>query len=56
VTNPLADGCGGVASPTMILVDGQGKVVDRDRRTAAELEKRLEKVLAPRGGVAFGAR
>ena len=30
----------------MILVDAQGKVVNRNIRTAAEVERQLEKVLA----------
>ena len=40
----------------MFLVDGQGKVVNRNIRTAAELEKQLEKVLAGKEGVALGAK
>lgn len=35
-----------IALPTMILVDPQGKVVNRNIRTAAELDRQLEKVLA----------
>ncbi len=34
-----------IALPTMILVDSTGKVVNRNIRTAAELERQLEKVL-----------
>lgn len=53
--NPLATSYGIIALPTMILVDDQGKVVNRSIRTAAELEKQLEKVLAGKdGGVALG--
>ena len=32
----------------MVLVDPQGKVVNRNIRTAAELERQLDKVLAAR--------
>ncbi|MGE3821068.1 MAG: TlpA family protein disulfide reductase, partial [Isosphaeraceae bacterium] len=35
-----------IALPTMILVDGQGKVVNKNIRSAAELERQLEKTLA----------
>ncbi len=34
-----------IALPTMILADPQGKVVNRNIRSAAELERQLEKVL-----------
>lgn len=54
--NPLATNYGIIALPTMILIDSQGKVVNRSIRTAAELEKQLEKLLASKGGVALGAR
>jgi thiol-disulfide isomerase/thioredoxin len=33
-----------IALPTMVLVDAQGKVVNRSIRTAAELERQLEKL------------
>jgi thiol-disulfide isomerase/thioredoxin len=33
-----------IALPTMVLVDAQGKVVNRSIRTAAELERQLEKM------------
>jgi thiol-disulfide isomerase/thioredoxin len=55
--NPLAASYGIIALPTMILVDSQGKVVNRNIRTAAELEKQLEKVVTGKdGGVALGGR
>jgi thiol-disulfide isomerase/thioredoxin len=55
--NPLATEYGIIALPTMILVDAQGKVLNRNIRSAAELEKQLEKVLAGgNGGVALGAK
>jgi thiol-disulfide isomerase/thioredoxin len=46
----------GISSlPTMILVDAQGKVLNRSIRTAAELDRQLEKVLAGKTpGVALG--
>lgn len=34
-----------IALPTMFLVDGQGKVLNRNLRTAAELERQLDKTL-----------
>jgi thiol-disulfide isomerase/thioredoxin len=34
-----------IALPTMVLVESSGKVVNRNIRTAAELERQLEKVL-----------
>jgi len=40
----------------MILVDAQGKVVNRNIRTAAELETQLEKLLAAKDGVALGPK
>lgn len=54
--NPFASSYGIIALPTMILVDSQGKVVNRSIRTAAELEKQLEKLLASKDGVALGAK
>jgi thiol-disulfide isomerase/thioredoxin len=53
----LATEYGIISLPTMILVDGQGKVVNRSLRTAAELDRQLEKVIAGRQpGVALGAQ
>src|SRR5262249_4259980 len=52
--NPLANAYGIIALPTMLLVDAQGKVVNRNIRTAAELEAQLEKLVASKDGVALG--
>ncbi len=52
----LATEFGIIALPTMFLVDAQGKVVNRNLRTAAELERQLEKLVANKGGVALGAK
>ena len=53
----LATEYGIISLPTMILVDPQGKVVNRNIRTAAELAKQLEKTLGVKqGGVAFGVK
>jgi thiol-disulfide isomerase/thioredoxin len=41
--NRFATDYGIIALPTMLLVDPQGKVVNRGIRTAAELERQLEK-------------
>ena len=46
--NRFASDFGIIALPTMILVDGQGKVITRSLRSAAELERQLEKSLAAR--------
>ena len=54
--NRLATEFGIIALPTMILVDPQGKVVNRNLRTAAELERQLEKLVAGKDGVALEAR
>lgn len=55
--NPLAFDFGIIALPTMILVDSQGKVVNRNIRSASELERQLEKALAGRGaGVALSPK
>jgi thiol-disulfide isomerase/thioredoxin len=45
--------------PTMFLIDTQGKVVNRNLRTSAEVERQLEKLLAgekPTSGVALDQR
>jgi len=55
-TNPLATSFGIISVPTMILVDQQGKVINRSVRTASELETQLEKVVASKDGVALGAK
>lgn len=53
----LATEFGIISLPTMILVDPKGNVVSRSIRSAAELEKQLEKSLGDKGdGVALGAR
>jgi thiol-disulfide isomerase/thioredoxin len=55
--NRLAAEYGIIALPTMILVDPQGKVVNRNIRTAAELEKQLEALRAGKtDGVALGSK
>lgn len=54
--NPFASSYGIIALPTMILVDSQGKVVNRSIRTAAELEKQLDKVISSKEGVALGSK
>jgi thiol-disulfide isomerase/thioredoxin len=46
--NRFATEYGIISLPTMVLVDPQGKVVNRNIRTAAELERQLDKVLAAR--------
>ncbi len=43
-----------ISLPTMFLVDPQGNVVNRSIRSASELERQLEKVLATKGDVALG--
>ena len=53
----LATEFGIISLPTMILVDGKGTVVNRNIRSAAELDRQLEKTLAGKGaGVALGAK
>lgn len=52
----LATEYGIISLPTMILVDDQGKVLNRNIRTAAELERQLEKILAGKPGVALGGK
>ena len=53
----LAIEYGIISLPTMILVDAQGKVLNRNIRTAAELERQLEKVLAAKdSGIALGGK
>ncbi len=43
-----------IALPTMVLVDPQGKVVNRNIRTSAELERQLDKLLPTKSaGVAL---
>jgi len=54
----LAIEYGIISLPTMFLVDAQGKVVNRNLRTSAEVERQLEKLLAQRqaGCVALDRR
>ncbi len=53
----LATEYGIISLPTMILVDPEGRVANRNIRTAAEVEKQLDKILpAKQGGVALGGR
>ncbi|WP_422925870.1 thioredoxin-like domain-containing protein [Singulisphaera sp. PoT] len=55
--NPLANDLGIVVWPTMILVDGEGKVVNRNIRSAADVEKQLEKIVGTKtSGVALEAK
>ena len=51
--SPLANAFGIIALPTMILVDAEGKVVNRNIRTASELERMLERMM---GGVEAAKR
>ncbi len=52
-----ANELGIISTPTMILVDAQGKVVSRKLRKPAEVEKAMEKSLAGRGvGVSLGVK
>ena len=44
--NRFATEFGIISLPTMVLIDPQGKVVNRNIRTAAELRRQLDKVLA----------
>ena len=45
----LANDLGIISTPTMILLDAKGQVVNRKIRKAAEVEKALDKALAGRG-------
>ena len=57
IDSRLATEYGIISLPTMFLVDGQGKVVNRSLRTASEVERQLEKLLSQRQpGVALGDR
>jgi thiol-disulfide isomerase/thioredoxin len=52
--NRFATEFGIISLPTMVLVDPQGKVVNRSLRTSAEVERQLEKVLpGKQAGVAL---
>ncbi len=53
----LAVEYGIISLPTMILVDDKGKVLNRNIRTAADLDRQLEKLLAAKqAGVALGVK
>jgi thiol-disulfide isomerase/thioredoxin len=53
----LATEYGIISLPTMFLVDPKGNVINRNVRSAADLERQLEKSLGENGnGVALGAR
>ncbi|MGO9601087.1 MAG: redoxin domain-containing protein [Isosphaeraceae bacterium] len=55
IDSRLATEFGIISLPTMFLVDGQGKVVSRNLRTASEAERQLEKLLSQKQpGVALG--
>jgi peroxiredoxin len=58
IDSRLAVEYGIISLPTMFLIDGQGKVVNRSLRTASEVERQLDKLLAQKqpGGVALGDR
>lgn len=57
IDSRLATEFGIISLPTMFLIDGQGKVVNRNLRTASEVEHQLEKILSQRQpGVALGER
>lgn len=51
--SPVANAFGIISLPTMILVDADGKVVNRNIRTASELDRMLEKLM---GGVEAAKR
>jgi peroxiredoxin len=58
IDSRLATEYGIISLPTMFLIDAQGKVVNRNLRSAAEVERQLEKLLSQKasGGVALGDR
>ena len=57
IDSRLATEYGIISLPTMFLIDGQGKVVNRSLRTASEVERQLDKLLAQKQpGVALGDR
>ena len=45
----LANEMGIISTPTMILLDAKGQVVNRKIRKAAEVDKALDKALAGKG-------
>ena len=57
IDSRLATEYGIISLPTMFLIDGQGKVVNRSLRTAADVERQLERLLSQKQpGVALGER
>lgn len=55
----LAAEYGIISLPTMFLIDGQGKVIDRGLRSASEVDRQLEKAFAAAekpAGVALGEK
>jgi len=57
IDSRLATEYGIISLPTMFLIDGQGKVVNRSLRTASEVERQLDKLLSQKQpGVALGER
>lgn len=56
IDSRLATEYGIISLPTIFLIDGQGKVVSRGLRTAAEAERQIDKLLAAQKqpGVALG--
>src|SRR5262249_27969185 len=54
----LAIEYGIISLPTMFVVDAQGKVINHNLRTSAEVDRQLEKLLAqkPTGSVALDHR
>jgi peroxiredoxin len=57
IDSRLSTEYGIISLPTMFLIDGQGKVVSRNLRTASEVERQLDKLLSQKQpGVALGER
>jgi peroxiredoxin len=57
IDSRLATEYGIISLPTMFLMDGQGKVLNRGLRTASEVERQLDKLLSQKQpGVALGDR
>jgi hypothetical protein len=52
----LAVEYGIMSVPTMFLVDPEGKVINRNIRSSADLDIQLDKALAGKNPVAFGAK
>ena len=57
IESRLATEYGIISLPTMFLIDSQGKVVNRNLRTASEVERQLDKLVSQKQpGVALGDR